>query len=162
MGTASTRCHARGYTVVELVVVLALLAVLATVAFPLAQTLKQRERERELTRALWSLRDALDAYQKASLQLPMGHPQRTSSGYPARLQDLVSGLPDAALPGGRRLFLRQLPRDPFAPIEWPAEQTWQLRSYASEADRPAPGEDVYDVRSSSTLVGLNGVPLAQW
>lgn len=152
----------RGFTVIELVVALALLGVLASAALPVAETVRQREREKELRRTLWSVREALDAYQRFNQQLPLGHPARTPTGYPRRLQDLVQGLPDPTAPGGRRLFLRQLPRDPFAPADLPAEQGWRLRSYASEADDPRPGEDVYDIHSASTRPALNGLPLSSW
>lgn len=153
---------ARGYSVIELLVVLGLLAVLATVVTPLAQTVRQREQERELQRALWALRDAIDAYRRAVDELPHGSFARTTSGYPPNLQSLVQGLPDERMPGGRRVFIRAIPRDPFAPIDLPAERTWRLRSYASEASNPVPGEDVYDVSSSSTTPSLSGIPLNQW
>jgi general secretion pathway protein G len=151
-----------GYSIIELVVVLALLAVLATVAMPLAQTVRQRENERELKRALWTLRDGIDAYRRAVDELPPGSFTRTASGYPPDLQALVTGLPDARSPGGRRLFLRAIPRDPFAPSDIPPGRSWGLRSYASEATRPQPGEDVYDVRSTSGAMALNGQPLSEW
>lgn len=152
----------RGYSVIELLVVLGLLAVLATVAMPLAQTVQQREKERELKRALWTLRDGIDAYRRAVDELPPGSFSRTASGYPPDLQALVEGLPDAKAAGGRRLFLRAIPRDPFAPNELPAAKTWRLRSYASDASRPQPGDDVYDVRSSSNVMALNGQSVGEW
>lgn len=151
-----------GYSVIELLVVLALLAVLATVVTPLAQTVRQREREHELKRALWNIRDAIDQYRKAIDEVAPGSVDRTASGYPPSLQALASGLPDARAPGGRRLFLRSIPRDPFAPAELPAEATWKLRSFASDPERPTPGDDVYDVYSSSPALALDGVPLNQW
>ncbi|RZI81547.1 MAG: type II secretion system protein [Rubrivivax sp.] len=157
-----TSSRSSGYSIIELVVVLALLAMLATVAMPLAQTVQQREKERELKRALWALRDGIDAYRRAVDELPPGSFTRTSSGYPPDLDALVTGLPDTRSPGGRRLFLRAIPRDPFAPSDLPAGRTWGLRSYASEAARPQPGEDVYDVHSASGVVALNGQPLSEW
>lgn len=156
------RSMPRGFSVIELLVVLGLLAVLATVAMPLAQTVQQREKERELKRALWTLRDSIDAYRRAVDELPPGSFLRTASGYPPDLQALVEGLPDVKAAGGRRLFLRALPRDPFAPSELPASRTWRLRSYASEASRPLPGDDVYDVHSSSNVMALNGQRVSEW
>lgn len=162
--SASTapRAMRRGFSVVELLVALALLGILAGVSMPLIETVRLRERERDLKQALWTIREALDAYQAEAMRLPKDHPSRSASGYPATLQQLVEGLPEASLPGGRRRFLRQLPRDPFADPRLPAAQTWGLRSYASEHDRPRPGDDVYDVYSQSPRTGFNGVPLRQW
>lgn len=153
--------RARGYTLVELLVVLAVLGVLAGLVMPLAEMQLQREREAELRRALWEIRDAIDTYRKAveagGVALAPGE-----SGYPPSLQALVAGLPDARVPGQRLVFLRRVPRDPFADPALPAEQTWALRSYASPAEQPAPGADVYDVASRSTRNGLNGQPLRSW
>ena len=152
----------RGFSVIELLVALALLGVLATVLLPLADAVRQRERERELKQALWTIREALDAYQAAALRLPEGVPPRTPSGYPASLADLARGLPEASAPGGVRRFLREIPRDPFADPRLPADQTWALRAYASDPERPQAGPDVYDVKSRSDRVGLNGIPLNRW
>ncbi|MED5621554.1 type II secretion system protein [Ideonella sp. BN130291] len=155
------RCRGRGYTLIELLVVLGVLGLLATMVMPLAEVTLQREKERELKRSLWEIRDAIDAYKRAvdSGNIAKG---MADSGYPASLQTLVDGVPDARAAGGRLVFLRRVPRDPFADGALPAERTWRLRSYASEADNPRPGADVFDVSSSSDGVGLNGVPMRQW
>ncbi|MGN6527138.1 MAG: type II secretion system protein [Burkholderiaceae bacterium] len=155
---------ARGFSLIELLAVLAILAVLAWAMLPLAVVSREREREHELQRALWQIRDAIDAYKKVSdATIPASSPRPSGvSGYPPTLAALVQGLPDPRAAGRTIYFLRRVPRDPFAPEALPAERTWGLRSFASPADAPAPGADVYDVHSLAEGKGLNGVPLRQW
>lgn len=154
---------ARGFSLIELLVVLGVLGVMAALTMPLAEMTVQRERERELKRALWEIRDAIDAYQAARENgaLPGAGPM---SAYPTSLIALTEPVPDArAGRSGQTLrFLRRVPRDPFADPALPAERTWGLRSFLSDADAPRAGEDVYDVFSTSDRIGLNGVPLRQW
>ena len=139
---------------------MAVLGVLATMLLPLAELSVQRERERELKRALWQIRDAIDAHHKAALTgsvvVPAGQ-----LGYPPSLRALADGVQDAKT-GKTLYFLRKLPRDPFADPSLTAEQTWSVRSYQSPPERPTPGDDVYDVASRSVAMGLNGVPLKEW
>ena len=148
-----------GFSLVELLVVMAVMGILATAVFPLAELTQQRERERELKRALWEIRDAIDAYKRAT---DAGQIARVGSGYPPSLEALSEGVPDATAPGQRRYFLRKVPRDPFAVQDLAASQAWGLRSYASSPERPEPGGDVYDVYSRSERIGLDGVALRQW
>lgn len=153
----------RGYTLVELLVVLAVLGLLATMAMPLAELTVQREKERELKRALWEIRDAIDAYQRARAAGAIAaEPGR--SQYPPDLLALTQAWPDARAErrGEVLRFLRRVPRDPFADPALPPEASWGLRSYLSDAERPQPGADVYDVYSRSARPGLNGVPLKDW
>lgn len=153
----------RGYTLVELLVVLAILAVLALLAMPLAELTVQRERERELKRALWEVRDAIDAYRRAREQGLISGPAGAST-LPPTLGALTLLHPVAQPSNGERMirFLRRVPRDPFADSALPAERTWGLRSYDSEARDPRPGTDVYDIHSLSPRIGLNGTPLKDW
>lgn len=150
-----------GYSLVELLIVLALLGVLAAAVAPLAQTAVQRERERELKRSLWEMRDAIDAYRRA-VEGGLIAPSADGSPYPPSLRALTQGVPDLHVTGRRHTFLRRIPRDPFATEELSADASWGLRSYQSPPHRPQPGADVYDVYSRSGLVGLNGVPLKDW
>jgi general secretion pathway protein G len=157
------RPSAPGYTLIELLIVLAVLGLLASMAMPLAEMTVQREREHELKRALWEIRDALDAYKRARDQGAVAGPLGNTP-YPPNLQALLQAVPDARADhrGEALRFLRQIPRDPFADPALPADRTWGLRSYLSEADDPRPGADVYDVYSQSPKLGLNGVPLSKW
>lgn len=152
-----------GFTLVELLVVLAVLTVLGTMAMPLVEVQARRDKEVELRRALWEIRDAIDAYKRAqdAAGTVRGAEQ---SGYPPSLAALTTGLERRLQDGGvqTQYFLRRVPRDPFADPTLPATLTWGLRSYQSPANKPQPGVDVYDVYSRSSLVGLNSVPLREW
>lgn len=154
---------ARGFTFIELIITLAIMATLAVVAVPMAQVAVQREKERGLRTALIEIREALEAYKRAadSGRIKLA---ATDSGYPKKLEELVEGVPDQRSPRKQAIyFLRRLPRDPFAAREEAsAGDTWVKRSYASPPDHPSAGEDVFDVSSQSDKIGLNGVPLKQW
>ena len=155
--------RARGFTLIELVVTLALLGLLALLAAPLAETAVQRSREQALHRALRDIRDGLDQYRRA---VETGQIARRAgeSGYPPTLEVLVTGVPNAQDPkGGRIYFLRRLPRDPlFQDRAAPAEATWGRRSYASAADDPREGDDVFDVFSLAPGAGMNGIAYREW
>jgi general secretion pathway protein G len=151
----------RGFTLIELLVVMLVLGVLAAAAMPVAELTLQRERERDLKQALREIREAIDAYKRASDTGQIVVPSN-SNGYPASLELLVQGTADLRTGGQRLVFLRRIPPDPFAATGLTPVQGWRLRSYQSSYDKPEPGADVYDVSSRSTLVGLNGVPLKDW
>lgn len=153
----------RGFTLIELVVTVAIVAVLATVAVPLVELNVQRAREHELRTALRQIRGALDAHKRATDEGRLV--ARTGgSGYPRSLSELVDGVADAESPTTQRIyFLRRLPRDPFNPDrELSAAETWGLRAYSSPPDSPAAGDDVFDVYSRSERTGLNGQPYREW
>lgn len=152
-----------GFTLVELLVVVAIMSVLASIALPLAELAKRRGEEEELRRSLREIRVAIDQYKR---MVDMGRIARDAagSGYPPNLEVLVSGALDAQSAKQARIyFLRKLPRDPFAPESvTEAAQTWGLRSYESPPDDPRAGRDVFDVYSRSTGVGLDGTPYRKW
>ena len=154
----------RGFTIIELVITVAIIALLATAVVPSAQLVYQREREAELRQALRTIRTAIDAYKRAA-ETGRIKQDADKSGYPPDLQTLVDGVDDAGSPKGdvKIYFLRRVPPDPFWPdATTPPAETWGLRSYASPADDPQPGDDVYDVHSRSSRTGLNGVPYREW
>ena len=155
--------RARGFTLIELVITVAIVSLLATAALPLGKMVTQRMKEAELRTALRDLRTGIDAYKRAAEEGRIDV-DADASGYPASLSILVEGMGDNKDPDKPKIhFLRRLPRDPFFPdgSVTPAE-TWGLRSYKSSASDPQPGEDVYDVHSLSQGVGLNGVPYREW
>jgi general secretion pathway protein G len=152
----------RGFTLMEVVITAAILAVLATAALPMSELAVKRTREMQLYDALREIRTAIDAYKRA---VDDGHVKRLAneSGYPRSLQLLVDGVPDDKSPSKARIyFLRRIPREPFAERGLAPADTWGRRSYSSPADAPHEGEDVYDVYSLSAEAGLNGVPYRLW
>lgn len=152
-----------GFTLIELVVTIAILGLLATVAVPFAQLVQQRSKEAELRTSLRQIRTAIDAYKQAVVEKRIESPA-DATGYPPDLDVLWKGVADVTKPDDSKLyFMRRLPRDPFFPdtAADPAT-TWGKRSYASPPDAPQEGDDVYDVYSLSDKTGLNGVPYREW
>lgn len=153
----------KGFTLIELVITVAIVAVLASVALPLNELVVQRAKEQDLRRALREIREAIDTYKDASdegrILKRVGE-----SGYPKRLIDLVEGVEDQKSPKKERIyFLRRLPRDPFAnDPEQAAADTWGKRAYASPPNEPSDGEDVFDVFSRAEGVGINGRAYREW
>ena len=138
----------KGFTLIEVLITVAIIATLASIALPLAEVSAQRGKETDLRRALREVRDALDAYKRASDE---GRIVRSpeQSGYPPSLASLAEGVPDARSPSGAKLyFLRRIPADPVH------AGPWGLRSYASPPDAPSAGKDVFDVYSMSERSGL--------
>jgi general secretion pathway protein G len=152
----------RGFTLIEMVIVVMIVGILASAAMPLAALHKRRSQEAELRQSLRTLRLALDDYKKA---WDAGRIEKATgeSGYPPSLRVLVQGVQDISTPSDQKIyFLRRLPRDPFADPTLPAEETWGLRSYASPPESPQSGKDVFDVYSLTPGQGLDGSPLRSW
>jgi general secretion pathway protein G len=146
----------RGFTLIELLITVTIVALLASVALPLAEVSSQRSREQDLRRSLREVREAIDAFKRASDE---GVIERSAdrSGYPPTLAALAEGVADKRKPDGPKVFfLRRLPRDPLSGSEW------GLRSYASPHSEPQAGQDVYDIYSTSRGTGLNGIPYRNW
>jgi general secretion pathway protein G len=153
----------RGFTLVELMIVVAIMAVLASSAMPLYELTSQREKEKELRVALRQIREALDAYKRAIVDGRIAR-KADESEYPRKLEDLVVGMPDAKDPEKRKIyFLRRLPRDPMsADPALSNADTWGKRAYESPPDNPQEGNDVFDVYSYSQQIGLNGIAYDKW
>ena len=153
----------RGFTLIELVVTVAIVALLAGIALPVAELAVRRQKEQALYAALREIRGAIDAYKLAADQ---GRIRKSveQSGYPESLDALVAGVEDARSPKQEKIyFLRRLPRDPLFPqADARAADTWGKRSYASPPDAPREGNDVFDVYSLAPGSGLNGVAYRDW
>ena len=157
---------ARGFTLIEMVVVLTIVSILALAAQPLHELALRRTQEIALRHALRELRNAIDDY-KVAVQRRRIAPAADGSLYPPSLQSLVQGVPVLDAQGrpaetGRLYLLRRLPRDPFADPAQQAHETWALRASSTPPDAPLPGADVFDVHSRSTDKALDGTRYADW
>ena len=146
-----------GYTMVEMVVVCALLVIVAAVALPTAKYSIKRGKEMELRQALRQMRNAIDEFKRYSdaqlIQIDLG-----SDGYPTELEILVEGVDIIGQLDRKVRFLRRIPVDPMT-----GDDEWGLRSFQDEPESTSwGGEDVYDVYSLSEGVGLDGVPYSEW
>ena len=152
-----------GFSLVELTIVVAIMAVLASSAVPLYELMVKREKEQELRIALRQIREALDTY-KRTVSDGRATREAGASDYPPKLEDLVAGVPDIKDPEKRKIYyLRRLPRDPMsADPSLSDADTWGKRAYESSPDNPQEGNDVFDVYSRSQQIGLNGIAYDQW
>ena len=155
-GTARyRRLHpAAGLTLVELIVTIAILAILASAAVPIARFQVKRTKERELRYDLWQMRDAIDKYKdaadKGAFQVKID-----SNGYPPDLQTLVTGVD---VMGKKLKFLRKIPIDPMT-----GQAEWGLRSMQDDPTSDSyGGQSVFDVHSKSTGTALNGTKYVDW
>jgi len=146
----------KGFTLIELVITVAIVALLASVALPLAEVTVQRNKEKDLRVALREIRTAIDAYKRAGDEGVI-EKKADESGYPPTLAALVEGVPDKRKTDGTKVyFLRRVPADPVS------GEDWGLRSYASSPTEPQPGKDVFDVFSRSAERALNGTQYREW
>ena len=133
----------KGFTLVELIVVLVIISVLAAVAIPIVETTVKREREILLRRNLRTLRYAIDEY-----------------GYPERLIQLVEGVEYKDKKGNEKIkkFLRRIPSDPMT-----NSLEWGLRSYQDKAKSSQwGGENVWDIYTKSEAKALDGTVYKDW
>jgi len=143
-----------GLTLIELIVATAILAILTGAAIPIARVRIQREKERELRRYLWEMRDSIDRYKDAAdrglFQTKLG-----SEGYPPDLETLVTGVDIA---GKKVRFLRRVPVDPMT-----GKAEWGLRSMQDDPESESwGGQSVFDVYSKSEGTAMDGTKYKTW
>lgn len=155
-------CALCGFTLIELIITVAIVAILASAAAPLVQLTMQRHKEQELRAGLRQIREAIDAYKQAADDGRI-EKKADASGYPPTIAVLVEGVQDIKKPNKPKIyFLRRLPRDPFAPDSVSTDETFGKRSYASPPEDPREGDDVFDVYSRAEGKGLNGIAYREW
>jgi general secretion pathway protein G len=143
-----------GLTLVELIVTVAILAILASAAIPLTRLTVKREKERELRYDLWQMRDAIDHYKDAG-DKNLFMTKVDSYNYPPDLQRLVDG---EDIQGKKVRFLRRIPVDPMT-----GKDDWGLRSMQDDPNSDSwGGQNVFDVYSKSDGTGLNGTKYNTW
>lgn len=152
-----------GFTLIEMMVTLAILATLAAAALPQVQRWQQRQKEEMLLEALRDIRGALDRYKLATDEGKIDK-QADVLPYPPTLESLVEGVVDKTSPNKQKIyFMRRIPRDPFCDCDGKTDaQTWRTRSSTEPPGSFNGGRDVFDVSSASRETGFNGVPYAQW
>jgi general secretion pathway protein G len=143
-----------GITLIELIVAITIIGILIGAAVPVAKVAIKRERERELRRALWEMRDAIDRYKDAAdrgaFQIKVG-----TEGYPPDLETLVEGVD---VQGKKMRFLRRVPRDPMT-----GSFEWQLHSLQDDPKSNSwGGQNVFDVTTKSQGTGLDGTHYNEW
>ena len=132
--TAGEARREAGFTLIELVTVIALVAILAAIALPNYRVAIVQSKEAVLREDLYRLRDLIDQY-----YLDKGQ-------YPASL--------DALVDDG---YLRKLPTDPITQAA-----DWTPVFTEPDPDRPGEPPGVYDVKSASEAPSLQGTPYNEW
>jgi len=146
--------RSRGITLIELMIAITILMILTGAALPIARVQIKRERETELRRDLWGMRDAIDRYKELAdrnaFQIKVG-----SEGYPPDLETLVKGVDSQ---GKKIRFLRRIPVDPMT-----GKDEWGLRSMQDDPQSTSwGGQNVFDVYTKSTGTALDGTKYADW
>jgi general secretion pathway protein G len=149
-----SRKREAGLTLVELIVTVAILAVLASAAVPLARFRVRREKERELRYDLWQMRDAIDRYRDAADKHAF-QVKVDSQNYPPDLQRLVDG---EDVQGKKLKFLRRIPVDPMT-----GKAEWNMRSSQDDPNSDSwGGQNLFDVSSKSQQMALDGTKYSDW
>ena len=146
--------NCRGLTLVELIVAFTIIGIMAAAAVPIVRVRIKREKEIELRRDLWEMRDAIDRYKDAADRGAF-QTKVDSLGYPPDMQTLVDGVD---VQGKKLRFLRRIPVDPMT-----GDADWGLRSNQDDPDSTSwGGQNVFDVYTKSEGTALDGTKYNTW
>ncbi len=154
------RTGQRGMTLVELIVAFTIMALLTTMAVPLARYKVRRDRERELRYALREMRTAIDKYKDLADagQIPPTEVTVDSDGYPVSLDILVEGVKLSGTVDKKIRLLRRIPKDPLTNT-----YDWGKRSTRDDPKSVSwGGQNVFDVFTRSIEKAGDGTPYAEW
>jgi general secretion pathway protein G len=154
VGSSRSNNTESGLTLVELIIVVAIVSILASAAIPIAKFQVKRTKERELRRDLWEMRDAIDHYKDAADKGAF-MTKIDSMNYPPDLETLVNGVD---VQDKKVKFLRRIPVDPMT-----GTADWGLRSNQDDADSDSfGGQNVFDVYTKSQGTALDGTKYSTW
>lgn len=159
---SSKRNSQQGLTLIELLVTLAILSILAAAALPYAELTVRRDKELELSRSLREVRSAIDAFHDdwQAGRISQSTNSASADGYPKTLQVLVDGVDSGRAGGGKRRYLRRVPRNPFADA---SDTQWRLRGYQDDPDALSwNGRDVYDIHAATDKTAIDGSNCRDW
>jgi general secretion pathway protein G len=152
------RARQRGMTLVELIVSFTILMILSTMAVPLARYQVQRNKERDLQRALDDIHKAIDKFKDDMDAGKIGPPKIDSDNYPETLEQLVEGVKATGAVDKKIRYLRHIPKDPMT-----NSKDWGLRSTRDDPKALAwGGQNVFDVYTKSSDKAKDGTPYSEW
>jgi general secretion pathway protein G len=142
----------KGFTIAELITVVAIIGVLATLVFPTARFGLRRQKEVELRERLRKITNAIDRYHDLRISGQIKDPPDVTQGdYPKDLEELMEGV--ELMDGKMVKFLRE--RDLTDPMT--GKKEWNFKSSTDDRDSSfTDGNNIFDVRSTSTATALDG------
>jgi general secretion pathway protein G len=147
-----------GLTLVELIVAFTIMMVLTSMAVPLARYKVQRDKERDLERALVEVRNAIDKFKDDMDAQKIGPAKLDSDNYPESLKQLVDGIKATGSVDKKIKYLRRIPKDPMT-----NSYEWGLRSTRDDTTSQSwGGQNVFNVYTKSMDKARDGTPYAEW
>ena len=162
----SSKGNQQGFSLIELMVVLTILSILATMTVPSVKLYVQRQKEIELRQALRDMRTAIDQFH-ADWRAVKGQgsfaESASENGYPKTLTVLTDGVATAGVIAKTKRYLRRLPKNPFAKPDVPLEEHWTLLAVSDPPDASIwSGGDVFDIKANTDKTAIDGSAYHDW